>query len=470
MLTFADVRAREFARLDQQHHAYLDYTGSALYAESQLRAHQEMLRHSVFGNPHSDSMPSRASTERIERARHRVLRHFDVDESTHDVVFVANTSAAIKLVAESYPFSPRTACILTADNHNSVNGIREYATRAGAEVRYVPLNEELRLAPARMRGPGLFAFPAQSNFSGVHHPLSLIDDAHASGLDVLLDAAAFVPSHALSLREWQADFVALSFYKLFGYPTGIGALVARREALAKLRRPWFAGGTVLFASVGAHAYHLRPRHEAWEDGTPDFLGIAALEAGFDLLDSVSMPRLTAHVYRLTALLLDALRAMPHVRIYGPLSMSNRGGAVAFNVIGVPYWEVEARARERGVSLRGGCFCNPGASEAALALDPSRVATCLAALGAEFTPARFAECLDAPVGAVRASVGLANNEEDVRRAVDVVDSFAQDSRIGCPDAPSVREDSAAESRRTLRPRKRSRGRARATPRLPNPVTP
>ncbi|HEX2832758.1 MAG TPA: aminotransferase class V-fold PLP-dependent enzyme [Thermoanaerobaculia bacterium] len=422
---FAELRAREFARLDEQHHAYLDYTGSALYAESQLDAHRELLRHGLFGNPHSDSAPSRASTEVIEQMRARVLRHFDVDASTHAVIFTANTSAAIKLVAESYPFTPRLSCVLSADNHNSVNGIREYAVRAHAHVCYIPLDDELRMREprerlARERG-GLFAFPAQSNFSGVQHPLSLIDDAHALGFDVLLDMAAYAPSHVLSLRAHAADFAALSFYKAFGFPTGIGALIARREALAKLRRPWFAGGTVLYASVNARTHRLRASHEAFEDGTPDFLGIAAIESGLDLLESAQLHDLTAHVKRLTHVLLDGLRAMPHVRIYGPMDLTNRGGTIAFNVDGLPYWDVEARARECGISIRGGCFCNPGASEQAFGLRDA--APCLDRLGDAFTPARFAACAQTAVGAVRVSPGLANHADDVRRLLALVAALA-----------------------------------------------
>jgi selenocysteine lyase/cysteine desulfurase len=439
---FDELRNREFSRLDAQHHVYLDYAGSALYGDSQLRAHHALLREGVFGNPHSDSGPSRASTEGIESARRRVLRFFDVDESTHDVSFTANTSAAIKLVAESYPFSPESNCILSADNHNSVNGIREYARRAGARVRYLPLDEELRLfepelllCEESLQGGGLVAFPAQSNFSGVQHPLDLVMKARALGFDVLLDVAAFVPSHAFSLRQCPADFVALSFYKLFGYPTGIGALVARRDALVRLRRPWFAGGTVLYASVAADAHLFRPRNEAFEDGTPNFLGIAALDAGFDLLAEVGMPRLTAHIAKLTRELLDDLRNLRHgngapvVRIYGPRDTTARGGAIAFNACDrngtpIPYALVEARARRANVSLRGGCFCNPGASEAAFGLNATRIATCFDSLGAGFTPERFAECSNTAVGAVRASIGLANNSDDIRRAVEVMASFRE----------------------------------------------
>src|SRR5690606_3442188 len=95
----------------------------------------------------------------------------------------------------------------------------------------------------------LFAYPAQSNFSGVKHPLEWIEIAREMGYDVLLDAAAFTPTSRLDLGKVKPDFVALSFYKMFGFPTGVGALLARRSALAKLHRPWFGGGTVRFVSA-----------------------------------------------------------------------------------------------------------------------------------------------------------------------------------------------------------------------------
>jgi selenocysteine lyase/cysteine desulfurase len=283
------------------------------------------------------------------------------------------------------------------------------------------------------RRRGLLAFPAQSNFSGVEHPLALVARAQQRGFDVLLDAAAFAPSHPLNLRTCPADFVALSFYKLFGYPTGLGALVARRESLARLRRPWFAGGTVTYASVHVDTHRLRSLHEGFEDGTPNFLGVAALEPGFALLDDVGMPRLNAHVAGLTQMFLEGLLALRHdngvplATIYGPIDMIERGGTVAFNVCDrarqpIPFSIVEARATGARVSLRGGCFCNPGASEAAFSLDAARTAMCLAAIGESFTIERFASCVGRAVGAVRVSVGLANNADDIERALDVVASF------------------------------------------------
>jgi selenocysteine lyase/cysteine desulfurase len=202
-----------------------------------------------------------------------------------------------------------------------------------------------------------------------------------------------------------------------------------------LRRPWFAGGTVEYASVQLDTYRRRAGHEAFEDGTPNFLGIAALDAGFDVLSDVSMPRLTAHVARLTRGLLEDLAALRHpngaplVHVHGPGVAGDRGGTVAFTVWTsaarpVPYWIVETRAAAARVAVRGGCFCNPGASEAAFQLPAETSARCFEIHDGDFNVQQFSNCLGEtiPVGAIRASVGLATNRQDVHRLVDVVASF------------------------------------------------
>ncbi|HEX6049415.1 MAG TPA: aminotransferase class V-fold PLP-dependent enzyme, partial [Gemmatimonadaceae bacterium] len=258
---FADLREREFGRLDQSGEAYLDYTGSALYAESHVRRHMEYLVCTVLGNPHSESPASLRSTTLIEQARRATLAFFSADPAEYDVVFSANATGAIRLVGDAFRFGHGSQLVLSADNHNSVNGIRELALARGAEVSYVGIDDDLRLPTTagnlfpNVQAPSLFAFPAQSNFSGVQHPLGLVDAAQRAGYTVLLDAASYVPTNPLRLDLVRPDFVALSFYKMFGYPTGVGALIARRDALAALERPWFSGGTVEFVSV-QHRTHM----------------------------------------------------------------------------------------------------------------------------------------------------------------------------------------------------------------------
>jgi selenocysteine lyase/cysteine desulfurase len=440
-----DLRRREFSRLDRLDHVYVDYTGSGLYAESHVRRHADLLVGHVFGNPHSVNPTSSASTEAVERCRRRVLSFFRADPREYGVVFTSNASQALKIVGEAYPFEADGRFLLTFDNHNSVNGIREFARAHGTETRYVPVFPpdlrgrdealEAHLAgPAGRFGRRLFAFPAQSNFSGVQHPLEWINLAHAHGCDVLLDAAAYAPTNPLDLSRWTPEFVTLSFYKVFGYPTGVGALLARHDALARLRRPWFAGGTIDVASVQADQFRYAPGTAAFEDGTPNFLALPAVEMGLDMLEAVGLDVVHERVRTLTAWLLAALQSLAHangrplVRVYGPADAERRGGTIAFNLVGrdgtlVDHALVDERAGADGISLRTGCFCNPGAGELAFGLSRDEISGCLTGGPPHMTYDEFRHCIDPKAaGAVRASLGIVSTFRDAWRLVRFLEKF------------------------------------------------
>lgn len=440
-----DLRAREYARLDAGGHVYLDYTGGGLYAESQVRDHAALLARGVFGNPHSTNPTSQAATELVERARHYILRYFNASPDEYLAAFTLNASGALKLVGEAYPFEPGDQYVLTFDNHNSVNGIREFARAKGATVTYVPVTlPDMRVAEAdldaalhqaRPGGHNLFAFPAQSNFSGVQHSLEWIARARALGWDVLLDAAAFVPTNRLDVGRWKPDFMDVSFYKMFGYPTGVGCLIARKDALAKLRRPWFAGGTITVASVVGDKHYLAEGEAAFEDGTLNYLTVPAIEIGLKHLETVGLDKIHARVGCLTGWLLDHLLALYHttgkplVRLYGPRTTAGRGGTVTINFYDaqgriMDHRLIEQRANQVNISLRTGCFCNPGGAELAMGLSGTELSACFRQPGHEsrLTAEDFRLCIDGKSsGAVRVSLGLVSNFADVQTFLD----FARD---------------------------------------------
>src|SRR5262245_34430511 len=178
---FADWRHRELSRVDASGVAYLDYTGSALYPASVVRNDAERLLGSVLGNPHSEHAPSRASSYDLANARRALLDFVNAEPNEYAVILTANTTGACRLVGESFPFATGSVLLISADNHNSVNGIREFARQAGAAIGTIALDDELRLRNAHTAlddspsAPSLFAFPAQSNFSGVRHSLELVN-------------------------------------------------------------------------------------------------------------------------------------------------------------------------------------------------------------------------------------------------------------------------------------------------------
>lgn len=443
-----DLRKEDYTTLDDGHHVYLDYTGGGLYAESQLQAHQDLLRRNIFGNPHSYNPTSIHATELVESARNYVLEYFNASPEEYVCIFTQNASGALKIIGESYPFGNGCRYVLIFDNHNSVNGIREYAHAKGASVQYIPVvlpdlrvNEDHLFSELSSPDNGcfnLFAFPAQSNFSGVQHPLTWIEKAQALGWDVLLDAAAFTPTNRLDLSRWKPDFVPLSFYKMFGYPTGIGVLLARKDAIKKLQCAWFAGGTTTVASVRGGKFYPAEAPARFEDGTVDYLNIPAVEIGLRHLQSIGIDTIHDRVLTLTGWLLDSLSILKHsngkplIKIYGPLTTECRGGTVTINFFDayselIHKSKLENEANRRNISIRMGFFCNPGAGEVALDISTDELASCFSRPKYEqrLTDLDFQNCIDPKAtGAVRVSAGLVSNFVDMQAFIDFARTFIE----------------------------------------------
>jgi molybdenum cofactor sulfurtransferase len=449
--SFAELRRTEYGRLDETGQVYLDYTGGGLHAASQVDAHVDLLRTVVLGNPHSNNPTSLASTALVERTRAQVLEFFNAPRDEYLCIFTANASAALRLVGEAYRFEPGGTFALTFDNHNSVNGIREFARRKGAGIAYVPvvapdlrvdrdaMAQVLRAADPSARN--LLAFPAQSNFSGVQHPLDLVDEAHAAGFDVLVDIAAFAPTNRFDVARVRPDFAVCSFYKMIGFPTGVGCLLLRRDRLEAMERPWFAGGTITIASVQGDGHHLHQDEAGFEDGTVDYLNLPAVGTGLQHLERIGRDAIHTRVGCLTRWLLDALTGLQHangrplVQVLGPTDTSERGGTVTFvlhDPDGQPIDDrrVEELANQVDISLRTGCFCNPGAGEIAHHLSAREMTRWFE----RDEPMSFGELRDhlrteygVLVAAVRVSLGVASTFEDVYRLLCFLQGFV-DRRV------------------------------------------
>ena len=149
------LRRSDFTRLDHHGETYVDYMGGSLYPESLIRLHSTFLHQQILGNTHSISnrsllyqllsnfqllisaCSSAMSSSQAAAARAAVLSFFRAPPE-YTVIFTANASGAMKLVGEAYPFTEGSSYVLAEDSHNSVHGIREFAARAGVDVRYIP--------------------------------------------------------------------------------------------------------------------------------------------------------------------------------------------------------------------------------------------------------------------------------------------------------------------------------------------
>jgi selenocysteine lyase/cysteine desulfurase len=414
-------------------HHYLDWTGAAI-APDFLHEKHNAVRENVFGNPHSGHMPSMRSSERVEEAREAVLDYFHAPAGMYDVIFTQNATSAIKLL-HMYSFE-NGRLLLAHDNHNAVVGLREFAKAAKAPIGLVPFTEKFALDEERLftelkagaTGNKLFAYPAKSNYSGILHPLEWVPLAQEHGWDVLLDAAAFVANDTLDLSKVQPQFVPISFYKMFGWPTGIGCLLVRHDALPKLEKKWFTGGTISLVSFADDFFDLEVGHTGFEDGTLNFIGIPAVAEGIRFRKELGSPK--SRAVAVASFMHDQLSELQQGQ-YRVVVHSPRGSdTVSFNFTGpngfITQKQFESFASDRKVYVRVGCFCNPGSSEFVNGDKASRVHQTLLR---DFpdqnqVPGRIVQKYvdDIALGAIRASCGYAARYDDAVALVEASKAF------------------------------------------------
>lgn len=454
---------------------YLDHAGTTVYPRSLLQAFEKDMTSHIFGNPHSHSPSSMLSTDRMESTRCEALRFFKADPERFDLIFVANATAAIKMVMD---------CMLDysredggfwygyhGDAHTSLVGIREVADRGSRcfesdqDVENWLSGQNLNSSKDR-DGVGLFAFPGQSNMNGRRLPLvwpGRIRSSAGSGRRTtysLLDAAALVSTAPLDLSDHQnaPDFTALSFYKIFGYPD-LGALIVRKDVSDVMSsRRFFGGGTVDMIingqvqgadKAGWFARKATSMHEMLEEGTPAFHSIAALGIALRVHKQLygSMANVSSHAGSLAKALYEAMSRLSHAnglsvcQIYKSQhsqygDSKTQGPTIAFNVRSsngkwIGKSDLEALAILNNIQFRTGGLCNPGGIACSLDISPDQM------LENFQEGLRCGNELDElngkPTGVVRVSLGAMSSAKDVSTFLNFMQIFVDHRTKILPDS-------------------------------------
>lgn len=440
------LRQREYKRLRRSDQVYVDYMGASLYPETLIDSNSAFLRQAILGNTHSISASSHQSSVCAEEARSAVLAFFDAPATEYTVIFTPNATGGMRLVGEAFPFVQGSSYVLGVDSHNSVNGIRQYALDKGAEAVYIPatsrggMDESEAKRILKAHGPKsltpdppcLFALTGLSNVSNSKVPLSLLTYASVLGYHTLLDAAALAPSSKISLRSTPADAMAVSCYKMFGFPTGVGCLIAKKSFLRELKRPWFSGGTVGVVQVPGVGYTpTQEIHEQFEEGTINFASLAAVTKGLNML-SRYIDLLPLRLSALTHYLVNSLTATRHDTTGTPVArivsrkpgrrptrvgeQSETGAMVALIFLEpsgemMPNSFVEYASTKYKISLRTGCMCNPGGVASMLGFQAE-----MDKFYPGITYSDFESIVGKELGAVRFSLGLVSDFHDVHRVL------------------------------------------------------
>jgi cysteine desulfurase/selenocysteine lyase len=311
------------------------------------------------------------ATDAYEAARERVAAFLGADPG--EIVFTKSATEAINLVAYAvsnaatagpeaarFRLGPGDEVLITElEHHANLVPWQQLCQRTGATLRWfavtpdgrADLSRAAELISDRTR---IVAISHQSNVTGDEPPVDRVAAlAHARGALVIADGAQSVPHRPVRVTGTGADFLAFSAHKMLG-PSGIGVLWGRRELLEAMP-PYVTGGSMI-EIVLMEASTFLPPPERFEAGVPAAAQAVGLAAACDYLDAIGMENIAEHEQALTAQALEALTAIPGVRILGPLTTENRGGAVSFVVEDIHPHDVGQVLDELGIAVRTGHHC------------------------------------------------------------------------------------------------------------------
>jgi cysteine desulfurase / selenocysteine lyase len=302
------------------------------------------------------------ATDGYEGAREKV-RKFINASSTQEVIFTRGTTTAINTVAASYGRANLGAgdeiVITHMEHHSNVIPWQQLAKETGAELKYVPLQEDGTLTLEDVKETvtaqtKIVSITMVSNVLGTMNPIKEIAKiAHDQGAVMVVDGAQAAPHMKIDVQDLDCDFFAFSGHKMVG-PTGIGVLYGKKKHLNKMEPVEFGGEMIDFVGLQESTWKELPWK--FEGGTPIIAGAIGLGAAIDFLEDIGLDNIEAYEHKLAAYALDKMNKVEGMTIFGPKDPGQRAGLVTFNIDDVHPHDVATVLDAEGIAVRAGHHC------------------------------------------------------------------------------------------------------------------
>ncbi|EPH0093662.1 cysteine desulfurase SufS [Pluralibacter gergoviae] len=340
--------------------AYLDSAASAQRPNAVIDAEAEFYRRGYAAVHRGIHTLSAEATSQMEQVREQAAAFINA-RSAEEIVFTRGTTEAINLVANSWGSSNvgrgDNIIVSQMEHHANIVPWQMLCQRSGAELRFIPLNQDGTLQLEALPGliddnTRLLAITQVSNVLGTENPVKeMAAVAHRRGVKVLVDGAQAIMHHAVDVQDLDCDFYAFSAHKLYG-PTGIGVLYARAEILQEMP-PWEGGGSMIATVSLTEGTTWNKAPWRFEAGTPNTGGIIGFGAALGWVSELGLDQIAAYEQSLMAYALSELASVPDLTLYGP---ENRKGVIAFNLGKHHAYDVGSFLDNYGVAVRTGHHC------------------------------------------------------------------------------------------------------------------
>lgn len=340
---------------------YLDWAAAALPLS--LNNRFKDINNLQLSNPHSFHTFGLNSKQVEQDCKNWLYSYFNLSEKDYSILFNSGATEGCKWLSQYV-----SHFIHTLSNHTSVLGIGNCAYSSTVVDKNGNILNERINNNGNKEGITLFACPYECNFSGQLYNISFLKNKYNQAF-FLLDAAKFVSNQTnCDLSSILPDFITISFYKMIGYPTGVGALIIKNTTLKIINKSGYAGGGTYDYFIPLNGtYKYKDNLDQFIDGTPNYYGIASSYLGlkqFSSIDINNAKMCLKYVYT-TCKTFKANDNSPLIEWYGIDQIENHGTILSFNFkinekdfIGVSI--INHLANQYNIQLRTGCFCNPGA--------------------------------------------------------------------------------------------------------------
>jgi cysteine desulfurase/selenocysteine lyase len=366
---------KDFPILSREVHGvplvYLDSANSAQKPQMVIDAESDLYANHYANVARAVHTLGSEVTHAYEGARDKVAAFLNAP-SRDEIIFTRNITEALNLLAysfsnattfpgaEKFRLGPGDEIVVTEmEHHSNIVPWQQLALRTGATFRWLPLTDDGRLVEEAIdevinERTKIVSFVYQSNALGTINPVKrIVARAKAVGAISIVDAAQAVPHIPIDVQDLGADFLAFTGHKLYG-PSGVGVLWGRYDLLAEL--PPFLGGGEMIETVDMTGSTFAAPPHRFEAGTPMIAQAVALGAAVDYVSGIGLDAIAAHEHAITAYALDALQAIPDLRIIGPATAVERGATIAFTIKGIHPHDVAQLLDEHGVAVRAGHHC------------------------------------------------------------------------------------------------------------------
>lgn len=361
MLNVKSIRG-DFPILQDPKYIYFDNAATSQRPRQVLEAIDHFYR-TTNANPLRGLYEwSVGATEAYEQARHTVAEFVHAKEDC-EIIFVRNATEALNLVAYSYAMTnvqEGDEIVLTVlEHHSNLLPWQMVADAKKAKLVFLEpqadgiITEEMLKAVITSKTK-IVAMTMVSNVLGRVTPVANAAKlAHAAGAVLVLDGAQGVPHQAVDVQALDCDFLSFSGHKMLG-PMGIGALYAKR-ALLETMPPFLRGGEMIEYVTRNSATYAELPHK-FEAGTVNAADAVGMAAGIRYLQQVGFEEIEAHEKKLTAILLEGMKQLPYVQVYGPEDAALHSGIVTFNIDGCHPHDISTVLDDEHIAIRAGHHC------------------------------------------------------------------------------------------------------------------